>query len=335
MAAVLALTTVLLTSVDLNIGQLPHNAGPPLCFLPAMIGPFLLSPLEELGVCLVFFASWIITRIGSDAWTPRFILSLLGPLPLMLALVWLAQLRLHSKTQQLQLLRQQGDLEQKLHSSLQASALAHELGQPLSQLLLQTRLVHYRLEQVDQIPAEALKPLEQLKQSGEHIQELTAAIRRLLRNDAAVQRLDLSDLLRRCLLPLQRTALDAGIQLQLDGLHQSAFVMGDSQQLAIAINNLLRNAEHSLLEVAPAQRLLRVALSQAHGRIVLHIADRGAGLPSNDPEALTLNSHKSGGMGLGVLMVRSIARGHGGELQLGRSTDLGGAEVSLSFPTAP
>jgi nitrogen fixation/metabolism regulation signal transduction histidine kinase len=195
--------------------------------------------------------------------------------------------------------------------------------------------VHYRLEQVDQIPSEALKPLEQLKQSGEHIHELTAAIRRLLRNDAAVQRMDLSDLLRRCLLPLQRTALDAGIQLQLDGLHQSAFVMGDSQQLAIAINNLLRNAEHSLLEVAPAQRLLRVALSQAHGRIVVHIADSGAGLPSNDPEALTLNSHKSGGMGLGVLMVRSIARGHGGELQLGTSTDLGGAEVSLSFPAAP
>jgi len=113
----------------------------------------------------------------------------------MLALVWLAQLRLHSKTQQLQLLRQQGDLERKLHSSLQASALAHELGQPLSQLLLQTRLVHYRLEQVDQIPSEALKPLEQLKQSGEHIHELTAAIRRLLRNDAAVQRMDLSGFL--------------------------------------------------------------------------------------------------------------------------------------------
>ena len=332
----LALATVLLWKVDLQIGQLPNNAGPPLCFMPSMIGALLLPPLHEAALCLVFFVHWSITRIASDQWTPRAILSLLGPIPLMLALGWLAHLRLQSKSQQRQLVDQQGELERKLQRCLQASALTHELGQPLSQLVLQTRLVQFELEQEDQIPPAAIKPLEGLQQSGEQIQDLIRAISRLLSDNALPEhRVNLSEVTQRCLQPLEQTARANGIDLRLMGLHQSAYALGDAKQLEIAISNLLRNATQSLLNSPPAQRSLVVAITQTSSQVVVSIADSGKGLPSTDPRDLTMNSTKPGGMGLGLLMVSNIARRHGGELTLSASTDLGGAEVRLSLPAAP
>lgn len=254
---------------------------------------------------------------------------------ILLLTIWAAWIRSRLEKNSLALQAAHLTLNSKFERCLQASALAHELGQPLSQLLMQTRLVQHKLEQEEAIPAAALQPLEQLQHCGEQIQELTAAISRLLHNaNTSPQRVDLAALMRDCLQQLEPTSRAAGIELRLAGLDQPAITLGDRKQLEIAALNLLRNAQQSLLEAPAGHRHLRVAISQADAQIVLHLADSGAGLSSIKPEELTMSSRKSGGMGLGLLMVRSIARSHGGGLQLGASTELGGAEVSLSLPAA-
>ena len=328
LTAGLIAATVLLAKLDHGLGQLPGNVGPPLCFLPSMLGPSLLTAVQQFCLGLVLFAVWA-GSISSHA-APKLLhalLALLGPIPILITLTWLAQLRQSHKAQQ-------ATLKDKLERCLEASALAHELGQPLSQLLLQTRLVHYQLEQQPGIPAGALEPLEHLQQSGQQIQELIAAMTGLLNNHPlAKDQVDLAAITRCCLRELEASRLSHRITLQTSGLHTTSRLQGDAKQLEIAISNLLRNALQSLRAQAPERRRLRVVISRSERWLALHIADSGSGLASSEQQDLVMNSNKPGGMGLGLLTAQSIARRHGGELRLGASTELGGAEASLRFPS--
>lgn len=321
--------TLLLAEADHGIGQLPGNVGPPLCFLPSMLGPCLLTALQQLCLALVFFAVWAGAISGHSAPSPlHALLALLGPIPLLIALTCLAKLRQGHELQQT-------TLRDKLERSLQASALAHELGQPLSQLLLQTRLALYRLEQQHGLPAGTLEPLEHLQQSGQQIQELIAAITGLLNNQPlAREAVDLAAITRRCLRELEPLRRNQRMALQSTGLDETALVLGDAKQLEIAISNLLRNAQESLRTQAPNHRHLSVVISRRQGELVLCIADSGAGLPSSEQQDLLMNSDKPSGMGLGLLTAQNVARRHGGALRLGASVALGGAELCLSLPAA-
>lgn len=336
-ATALLLATPLLAWLDYRLGQFPSHAGPPLCFLPVMAGCFLLTWRQELSIALAFAAEWIWAIGGQKgAFSGLQLMSLVYPLPLLAAMVWLTHLRQGCSLQRAALLQQRQELSQKLVRSLEASALAHELGQPLSQLMLQLRLLQFRLEQQPQLAASTGQLLNDLQSSGQQIQELIAAMSRLLRNsDPPTARIDLSAITRACLRQMAPEREAARITLSCTGLQQTHLVVGDAKQLEIAILNLLRNAQHSLTSQPPSQRQLQVTLTtnQQQQRL-LCVADSGPGLASKDHKTLLLNSTTQGGMGLGLLMVSGIARRHGGALHLDGSTHLGGAELCLILPAA-
>jgi len=74
---------------------------------------------------------------------------------------------------------------------------------------------------------------------------------------------------------------------------------------------------------------------EPHGPIVrLRLADSGPGFQQSDA-GLPLASRKPNGSGLGLFVVRTTMRNHGGALRIGRSTELGGAEVELLWPASP
>ena len=330
----LLLATPLLARLDYQLGQFPTNAGPPLCFLPVMAGCFWLTTPQELCVAAAFAAewTWAIASQG-DAFSGLRLMSLIYPLPLLAAMVWLTHLRQGCSLQRAALTQQRNELRQKLERSLEASALAHELGQPLSQLMLQLHLLQFRLEQQPPLVGSAGQLLSDVRSSGEQIQALIAAMSRVLRNtDSPSTRVNLSSIVQTCLQQTEPERVAAAITLSCTGLQQRHLVTGDAKQLEIAILNLLRNAHNSLAGQPKSQRQLQVTLTREQQKLLLRVADSGAGLPSEDPEALLLNSSTTGGMGQGLLVVSSIVQKHDGELHLGQSIHLGGAELCLSFP---
>jgi len=100
-----------------------------------------------------------------------------------------------------------------------------------------------------------------------------------------------------------------------------------------ALDNLLENA---LVHGAGAVRLTSAL---EHDRLVLVLADEGAGVAARDRErvfepferAHAANGH-AGGTGLGLAIVRAIARAHGGEARLRPSET--GAAFALELPLA-
>jgi signal transduction histidine kinase len=108
---------------------------------------------------------------------------------------------------------------------------------------------------------------------------------------------------------------------------------GDPDLLQRAVSNLLDNA---LRHTPPGGR---VELSSTHpGPVrVLEVSDSGSGIPEADRERIfdrfvQLDAARADeGTGLGLALVRMIARAHGGEVSVGTS-DLGGARFRITLP---
>lgn len=227
-------------------------------------------------------------------------------------------------------IRQQALLEAKLERGLQASALAHELRQPLSHLLLQSRLIQCRMEGGATDPQDAVKDIQDLQHSAQKIHQLIDTITAFLRGEpgrresvdlvALVQAVLASRCAERCL---------RQIQLHVELPAEPVQLWLNKVQITIAIRNLLVNAEQALLDVDPQKRRLALTLDSRPEQILLQVADSGPGLPSHCMRELVMDSSTPGGMGLGLFTVHAIAKQHQGRLVLGRSEALGGADCCL------
>ena len=106
-------------------------------------------------------------------------------------------------------------------------------------------------------------------------------------------------------------------------------VLGDVVLLARAAHNLVLNA----CEASPAGATVEVAARREHGQALLEVLDRGPGLPPGLADRLfePYVSTKRRGSGLGLSLVRDIARQHGGTVSL-VDREGGGACARLVLP---
>jgi signal transduction histidine kinase len=236
--------------------------------------------------------------------------------------------------------RQRLELEAKLRTSLTAAAVAHEIKQPLSAILLHSRLLRSRLEQLpDGQVRSLLQPLlEQQLGESERVVTTIEKMRMLLRNvQTEQQRLDLCNVIASTRLYLRPLLQRHGVSVVAGGLEQPQWLLGDASQLQMALSNLIRNAVEALSQGQVAEPRLQLSLERridSHGSpwLELRVADNGPGFADLQLEQLLLASTKPQGSGLGLFVVNAAVQIHGGSLRLGRSDELGGAEVLLRLP---
>jgi signal transduction histidine kinase len=109
-------------------------------------------------------------------------------------------------------------------------------------------------------------------------------------------------------------------------------VKGERRLLARLIRNLLDNASHHGMPP------LRVVVRRDGDRAILEVMDNGAGIPETERERVFSPFHRLGGdsrgMGLGLALVRQIARLHGGDAIVApRPGHPGCFQVSLPLPS--
>ena len=115
---------------------------------------------------------------------------------------------------------------------------------------------------------------------------------------------------------------------------EDAQILANPDMLAIALQNLLLNSADALSSVLPPRRIDIAAATQFEKVRVL-VRDNGPGMPLDkcqDPFSPGL-SHKKGGMGLGLSIVRDCIEAMGGTIGL-RPHDGSGAcfEITLACP---
>lgn len=108
---------------------------------------------------------------------------------------------------------------------------------------------------------------------------------------------------------------------------QSASFTGDEELVRRLISNLLDNA----VRHTPPRGVVQVRLTHESGRYVLSVTDAGEGIaPEIQPHIFerffrgdAARTSSDGSAGLGLALARWVARAHGGDLQLVRSSQDG------------
>ncbi len=226
-----------------------------------------------------------------------------------------------------------GDYESRLASRSRMSALgemsarlAHEIRNPLTGLKLHLQLL---AERVDRREAGRVDRLLTEVQRLELLVSSTLLL-------GAEQPLD-PELTR--LRPLIAEVLDlmgpslAHLGVRVDSRcdeHLEARV--DRGRVRQALLNLIVNAADAM----PQGGDLRISAGQdaEASRVRIVVEDSGPGLAEEVRVRLSDSavSTKPFGLGLGMTVCREVAAAHGGELQMERSRDLGGACFALAFP---
>ncbi len=218
------------------------------------------------------------------------------------------------------------------------SAVSHELRTPLTTLRMHAELLQ-----------EGLVAPGSLATIHEDLVRESVRLSRLVENVLAVSQLeegrrvlelrtgDLAAVVREVVLGQARHVASKGFSpVELD-LPDELHCRFDAQAIEQIVVNLLDNALKYAAE--SDLRQLRVALVTAPGRAELHVQDRGPGIPVGERERVfhrffrvqRPSTAHTPGTGLGLSLVRDLARAHGGDA-LASARPGGGADIQVWLP---
>lgn len=206
---------------------------------------------------------------------------------------------------------------------------AHQLRTPIAALQTQVE-VALRESERDRRPQ-----LEQILGAAQRlahlVQQLLALARAEPQDGAANQLTNLATVIRDVAENSLPQAIAAGLDLGFE--LTPARVRGSSLLLQEAVGNLIDNAIH----YTPSPGTITVGCRETASGSILLVEDSGPGIPETAHEKVferfyRLPESKGNGCGLGLAIVRQIARQHGAEVRIGKSAALGGCAVEMHFP---
>ena len=198
-----------------------------------------------------------------------------------------------------------------------AATIAHEVKQPLAAMITRSdtglRWLDRAVPDLDKAKAE----FRQISADGHRAGAVIEGIRANFRKDAQVRTsLDVDDLIEEAIELLQDDLQSHRISVEAERSARPMRVMGDRIQLQQVLLNLITNAIEAMSTV-DGPRVLGVRSDvRDDGGVMISIADTGPGIGSQDlPRAFSpLFTTKSGGMGMGLSICRSIIEAHDGML---------------------
>lgn len=224
------------------------------------------------------------------------------------------------------------ELDGKAHVEKVSQLLAHELKSPIAAIRGAVELLP---DETD--PGRRARLEANIAAESERLQRIVEGVLNLARAENRdhldeVESLALDALVRDVL--DTRAARMAAKDLVPDAVLPVTPVAGNRFLLRQAAANLIDNA----IDFSPAGGCLSVSLETSDGRVTLRVRDRGPGIPDYAKPRLFERFYStprpdSGerGSGLGLNLVREVARLHSGSLSLDNHPD-GGAEACLTLP---
>jgi two-component system sensor histidine kinase KdpD len=110
---------------------------------------------------------------------------------------------------------------------------------------------------------------------------------------------------------------------------------------SVLVDQVLVNLLENALRYTPAGSPLSIRVRTGERWVVLEVADRGPGIPSDERERVFEKFYrgkharaKDGGSGLGLTICRAVARAHRGHITI-RAREGGGSIVELMLPISP
>jgi signal transduction histidine kinase len=198
-----------------------------------------------------------------------------------------------------------------------SASIAHEVKQPLSGIVNNAYASLRWLDRTTPDLDEAKAALKRITVDGHRAGAVIDSIRAIFKKDAGNRTsLNINELIGEVLALTRNDLQRHRILVQAEPNAQLPEVRGDRIQLQQVLLNLITNAIDSMAAKDGA-RVLRVR-SQVDdgGGVIVSVADTGTGIGSQELERIfnPLFTTKSGGMGMGLSICRSIIEAHDGQL---------------------
>ncbi|MWL91364.1 AAA family ATPase [Cupriavidus sp. SW-Y-13] len=207
-----------------------------------------------------------------------------------------------------------------------AASIAHEINQPLGAIISCVDASLRWLQRATPDIGEALGGLNQIRNDGLRAAEIVRALRSLAKQAPAALGAMVVDDVIHDVASLTRADIEAhqvNLITRLDAA--KAIVIGDRIQVQQVVLNLISNAIDAMRETPPKARELIVSSTVDTGYVVVSVQDTGTGIAAGtlarifDPFFTT----KETGMGMGLVICRSIMEAQGGTLEAFSTEGLG------------
>jgi len=213
-----------------------------------------------------------------------------------------------------------------------ASALAHELNQPLGAILRNAEAAELFLQKPQPDLQEIGAILEDIRKddlrAGGVIDRMRAFLKRQSLESST---LDFRQLLEETVELARPDARARRVRLSLEAPPRLPAVRGDRVHLQQVLLNLLLNGLDAMNGLPNAERSVSVRADEtADGNLEVAVTDSGAGIPADTLPKIfePFFTTKSTGMGMGLAISRTIIEAHGGKL---RATNNAGRGATFQF----
>jgi PAS domain S-box-containing protein len=218
------------------------------------------------------------------------------------------------------------------------ASIAHEVSQPIAAASMNADALRAFLERDTPDLENARHALGCLISDNHRAHDIIGRIRDLIKKAPPHKdRLDINGAIRDVIELARSDAVKNGVSVQMELADGLPLVEGDRVQLQQVVLNLIVNAIQAMGSVAEGARKVLITTAQAEPEgVLVGVKDSGPGLSSDRLERVfdPFYTTKSGGLGMGLSICRSIIEAHAGRLWV-TSNPPGGAMFHFTVPAHP
>jgi signal transduction histidine kinase len=142
--------------------------------------------------------------------------------------------------------------------------------------------------------------------------------------DLEIEQCDIDDLINTAVTPMQAIAEEKGLELTINSSSSQMYVSCDKLWIETALTNLLDNA----IKFTPAGGQIGVGSVQNENEVQIWVKDTGRGIPEDELPFIFNRFYRSKdsqerGSGLGLSIVESVVKAHGGSVSVESVLDEG------------
>jgi PAS domain S-box-containing protein len=206
------------------------------------------------------------------------------------------------------------------------ASLAHELNQPLAAILTNAQVGLQWMAGGNPDLEEIREILTDIVEDDKRAGAVVSGLRDLLhRKETGRESINPADTIRRIIAMLHSEFLDKEVQLRLE-LEPDLSVLVNKAQIQQVILNLVMNAIEAMQGQPAGQRRLELTMTHTDaGEALVAVRDSGPGILEDRPEKVfeAFWTTKQEGLGLGLMISRSIIESHRGRLWFANNPDQG------------